>query len=108
MDLGYLDECSPDEDVCMYVCTNTIISVISSSRPPAAPSNNFSYIHTFSSRRIRDWLVQKLAKSQMVRIEKPLYYSTRFKEALLADPIVLNLKERCGYFYELGLKLKQL
>lgn len=54
------------------------------------------------------WLTQTLATRNMVSIELPKCFGRSFKRSLLADPRVVDLRDHCFYFYELGLKLSAL
>jgi GINS complex subunit 3 len=49
-----------------------------------------------------------LAERNYVKLEMPKVFGPRFSTNLLADPPHVNLKDRCFYFYELGLKLSLL
>ena len=51
------------------------------------------------------WLAIKLAQGKFVQIEVPPIYRENFKNTLKADPCVVNLREKNGYYYETGNKL---
>jgi len=51
------------------------------------------------------WLIETLVPGNMVTIELPKCFDKNFKKSLLADPRVVDLRECCFYFYELGHKL---
>lgn len=54
------------------------------------------------------WLTSVLTSRNMVKLELPRVFGPRFQVSFLADPSIVNLKDRCPYFYELGLKLQML
>lgn len=54
------------------------------------------------------WLTRVLATRGMVSLEMPKCFGKKFKKQLLADPRVVDLREECLYFYELGMKLAEL
>jgi GINS complex subunit 3 len=54
------------------------------------------------------WLAQYLARREHVQIDLPNVFGTRFKATLLADATVVNLAERCPFYYELGIKFADL
>jgi len=54
------------------------------------------------------WLTQVLTTRNMVTVELPKCFTPRFKTALLADPAVVDLRDRQEFFYELGTKLSTL
>lgn len=54
------------------------------------------------------WLIKPLHFRNMIRIEKPIYFQNRFAEALLVDPVVINVRGKCEYWYTLGYKLCKL
>lgn len=51
------------------------------------------------------WLALPLAQYSVVDIEVPRIYKEGFKNTLEADPIVVNLREKNPFFYEVGSKL---
>jgi GINS complex subunit 3 len=51
------------------------------------------------------WAALPLAMKRIVAVQKPSYFSEKFELNLSADPSVINLNDRCPYFYELGMKL---
>lgn len=44
----------------------------------------------------------------MIRVEKPIYFQSRFADSLLVEPNVVNLRSKCEYWYVLGYKLCKL
>lgn len=79
MGLGYLDECSGSPDM------------------PEGSKIELPF-----------WLTTILATRNMVKLELPKCFDKNFKKSLLADPRVVDLRECCFYFYELGHKLSVL
>ncbi len=53
------------------------------------------------------WLAVPLAQKDFVDIATPNYFGNAYKDTMKADPTTLNLKERCQYLYEVGLRLAQ-
>ena len=51
------------------------------------------------------WMAIKLAQGKFLQIEVPHIYREHFKNTLKADPCVVNLKEKNGFYYETGSKL---
>ena len=51
------------------------------------------------------WAARKLAERRFVAVDTPKAYAHRFRTYLLADPVVMNLRERSPHFYETGLEL---
>lgn len=51
------------------------------------------------------WAAVPLADRGISVIQRPLYLSEKFDLNLSADPSVINLNDRCTYWYELGMKL---
>ena len=51
------------------------------------------------------WIADVLAARTLVTLEAPRCYASRFRTYLLADPVVVNLRERSPHFYETGLRL---
>ena len=51
------------------------------------------------------WAALPLSEKGIVKIQQPSYFSQKFQLNLAADPSVINLNDRCPYFYELGMKL---
>jgi len=51
------------------------------------------------------WLACVMHRRQHVQIEQPSCFGNKFRTGLLADPTVVNLQDKCPYWYELGLKL---
>ena len=50
------------------------------------------------------WLLTALSARNMVTVESPGFYGARFRTELLAEPSVVDLRSRCPYYYELGVK----
>lgn len=55
------------------------------------------------------WLAQSLCKRNYVEVETPKCYGGGFRSALRADPspTVVDLRQRCPYYFRLGVKLGQ-
>ena len=53
------------------------------------------------------WLVLILAEKNFISIQTPKYYKPKFRTHLLADPSVVNIRERSQYFYTVGAKLSK-
>eukprot|EP01017_Pseudomicrothorax_dubius_P003499 TRINITY_DN10518_c0_g1_i1.p1 TRINITY_DN10518_c0_g1~~TRINITY_DN10518_c0_g1_i1.p1 ORF type:complete len:149 (+),score=36.03 TRINITY_DN10518_c0_g1_i1:216-662(+) len=51
------------------------------------------------------WLGIALARGEMVTVGVPRLLNSRFQDAMLADPSIINLNEKHNYYYEFGLKL---
>jgi GINS complex subunit 3 len=51
------------------------------------------------------WLTTYLADRNYVKLDVPSCFGNAYRIQLLADPRAANLKDRCFYFYELGLKI---
>jgi len=51
------------------------------------------------------WLVEAVAPRAWAQVELPKCYSHRFRTFLLADPTVINLRERSQVYYETGMEL---
>ena len=51
------------------------------------------------------WLASTFASRRFVDIQLPNYLSLQFKSSLVADPEVINLKQKSEYFYEIGIML---
>ncbi len=49
------------------------------------------------------WLALNLAQFKFVQIQLPKWYNTDYMNIMLADPIVVNLKEKNCNFFDLGL-----
>merc|ERR1719295_1559410 len=50
-------------------------------------------------------MIKQLHIRNMIRVERPIYFQTRFADALLVEPSVVNLRSKCEYWYVLGYKL---
>ena len=54
------------------------------------------------------WMIKPLHIRNMIRVERPIYFQSRFADSLLVDPSVVNLRSKCEYWYVLGFKLCKL
>eukprot|EP01083_Nonionella_stella_P049312 131446_1 len=54
------------------------------------------------------WLMKPLHLRNMILVERPLYFKKAFAESFLVDPNVVNLRNKCEYWYVLGYKLCKL
>eukprot|EP00761_Pharyngomonas_kirbyi_P008848 gb/GECH01008860.1/.p1 GENE.gb/GECH01008860.1/~~gb/GECH01008860.1/.p1 ORF type:complete len:249 (+),score=54.76 gb/GECH01008860.1/:1-747(+) len=48
------------------------------------------------------WLAENLRRTQTVFMELPSFLSIKFREALRADPAIINLLEKSPHYFELG------
>ena len=53
------------------------------------------------------WLSRALNAHKLCVITPPKWFGRSFKQIVLADPEITNLKEKSNYFYELGYKLAE-
>lgn len=51
------------------------------------------------------WLAHRLSVHKFLAVESPLPYREKFKKALLADPTVINLRDKSAYYYERAIRL---
>jgi hypothetical protein len=51
------------------------------------------------------WLAIKLSQGRFLSIEVPYIYREQFKNTLVADSTVINLREKNIFYYETGAKL---
>mmetsp|Transcript_17413 Transcript_17413/g.38052 ORF Transcript_17413/g.38052 Transcript_17413/m.38052 type:complete len:184 (+) Transcript_17413:3-554(+) len=51
------------------------------------------------------WLAKELGKGGFADVAAPKCYAHRFRTFLLADPVVINLRDRSLYYYETGIVL---
>jgi GINS complex subunit 3 len=54
------------------------------------------------------WLATSLAIKEFVSLELPRVFQHAFRQMLHADPAVVDLQQKCYYFYEFGIKLATL
>jgi GINS complex subunit 3 len=54
------------------------------------------------------WMAETLADHQYVVVQLPRNFSAKVREAMLANPENVRLRERSPYFYEAGLRLSSL
>eukprot|EP00752_Nemacystus_decipiens_P004561 g4163.t1 len=54
------------------------------------------------------WMARPLAGKGMVDLDLPKHYTDRFREQLEAGPGAVNLRERCPFYYEVGVALAAL
>lgn len=47
------------------------------------------------------WVGLKLLKCNSVKLNEPIYLSTKFYEQLITDPIIINMKTKNSYFYDI-------
>ena len=51
------------------------------------------------------WLALRLGSHEFVGVDIPVIFRERFKKVLMADPSVVNLRDKSPYYYEIGIKL---
>ena len=51
------------------------------------------------------WLASRLISHKFIAIDTPLPYREKYKKALLADPTVVNLRDKSAYYYERAIRL---
>ncbi len=54
------------------------------------------------------WMAERLVEAQYAVVELPRNFSAKVREALLAAPESVRLRERSPHFYEVGLRLASL
>jgi hypothetical protein len=56
------------------------------------------------------WLCSQLAKiyPDSIEIALPEIFSPNFQSILNADPLIVNIKEKTPFYYELGIKIVEL
>ncbi len=72
-----------------------------------SPSEELTEIKSGQILEVPLWLAIKLCQGKFLQIEIPQFYRENFKKTLIADPIVVNLREKNIYYYETGVKLCQ-
>jgi hypothetical protein len=111
--MGYLDERNDEEDVSFGAsCCRLGID----SRPNLKRDSSltfwrlcrFSQLKQGTKLELPFWMAQALARRKHVIVDLPNVFGSRFKSTLIADPTVVNLADRCPYYYELGIKFAEL
>lgn len=51
------------------------------------------------------WLAIPLVRSEIISVEVPRIFSSKYQDAIIADPMVINLFDKQPYYYEFGQKL---
>ncbi|CAM9320591.1 unnamed protein product [Hapterophycus canaliculatus] len=54
------------------------------------------------------WMARPLAGKGMVDLDLPKHYTEKFREQLEAGPGAINLRDRCPFYYEVGVSLASL
>ncbi|KNC52341.1 DNA replication complex GINS protein PSF3 [Thecamonas trahens ATCC 50062] len=72
------------------------------------PSTPSPHIDQGTETDIPLWLALSLAKRSIVTLRSPSFFGESFQAHLLADAQVLNIHDKCPFFYELGVKLAKL
>ncbi len=54
------------------------------------------------------WLASSLASRRYVLMELPRIFQPKNRNAIAADPTVVDFSEKCTYFYEIGMKMAAL
>jgi hypothetical protein len=53
------------------------------------------------------WAALPLCQQGILNVKLPSFFGSNFRTNLAADPVVVNLADRCPYFYEMGSKVTQ-
>mmetsp|Transcript_11247 Transcript_11247/g.12748 ORF Transcript_11247/g.12748 Transcript_11247/m.12748 type:complete len:194 (-) Transcript_11247:1122-1703(-) len=51
------------------------------------------------------WLADILAQRNFVKIKMPKHYTKKYRTYLLADPTVVNLRDKSSFYYDTGIRL---
>jgi len=51
------------------------------------------------------WLAHPMTEKNMVEIEIPKHFGSRMRDAIMAGPTAVNLKEFSYYFFDVGIKI---
>eukprot|EP00033_Pygsuia_biforma_P004335 GCRY01004751.1.p1 GENE.GCRY01004751.1~~GCRY01004751.1.p1 ORF type:complete len:188 (-),score=15.38 GCRY01004751.1:76-639(-) len=64
-------------------------------------------IHQNDKLELSLWLVEQLYQKGLVSLDLPYYLGGKFRDALQAGAAIVSMKERCPFYYTLGLRFDE-